>query len=377
MAFQVQMPKLGLTMKEGILLKWLKSEGDFVAKGEPLFEVMTEKITIVVESPAEGVLRRILVTPGTKVPVGAVVAIIARADEEIVEPAVTVPAPPPAERVKATPRARKLASELGVDIGTVRGTGPEGRITEEDVRRAAEAPREVPPVPPFRVLRKVPYFGMRRVIGERLQAVHREAVHVTLVTEADVTELLGLRERLNEGVARREEISLTAFVVRATARALVKHPRVNARLAGEEIEEYADVHVGVAVALEDGLIVPVIRHADQKSVGQINEEIRDLGRRAQKGDLRPEEVTGSTFTVSNLGMFGVTWFTPMLNPPEVAILGVGKVVEQPCLRDGGLGWRSLLYLALTFDHRVLDGAPAAQFLATLKEYLEHPYGLLR
>ncbi len=380
MATQVQMPKLGLTMKEGTLVKWLKSEGDFVAKGEPLFEVLTEKINIVVESPGEGVLRKILVPPGTKVPVGTVLAIIAQPDEELPEIPVFAPPPPEAAapKVKASPRARRLAEELGVDLALVRGTGPDGRITEEDVRRAAEegVAARVAVGPGFQVLRTVPYSGMRAAIGQRLQASHLETVPVTIVMEVDVQELLELRRKLNESLSKREEISVTAFLVLAAAKALLKHPRLNARLVGENIEELADVHIGVAVALEDGLIVPVIRHADKKSLHQISQEIRLLSRKAQRGELSPDEASGSTFTITNLGMYGVDWFTPIINPPETAILGVGRTRERPVVVDGAVGVRSFLNLCLTFDHRILDGAPAAQFLATLKEYLENPYTLL-
>ncbi|MEW6048807.1 MAG: dihydrolipoamide acetyltransferase family protein, partial [Bacillota bacterium] len=249
------------------------------------------------------------------------------------------------------------------------------RIVEADVERALA--ERMAQFPPRKVLRRISYDGMRRTIGERLGHSHTTAVPVTLTTEADVTELLALRVRLNEGVPKRDEISVTALIVKAAAQTLKRYPRLNSSLEGDEIVEWGEIHVGVAVALEDGLLVPVVRDADQKTVGQINAEIRELARKAEKGTLGPDEVSGSTFTVTNLGMYGVDAFTPVINPPEAAILGVGRTVSRPELRDGQLVLRQVTTLSLTFDHRLVDGAPAAQFLSSLRESLERPYGLVR
>jgi len=377
-ATPVVMPKLGLTMREGTVRKWLKAEGAPVRKGEPLFEVMTEKVTVVVEALASGILRHVLVREGGKVPVGAPVGVIADADEDISALLASL-APTGAEtavgRLRVSPRARKLAEQHGIDLSLVTGSGPGGRIVEADVERALA--ERMAQLPPRKVLRKIPYDGIRRTIGERLGQSHTTAVPVTLTTEVDMTELLALRARLNEGVPKRDEISVTALIVKAAAQALKRHPRLNSSLDGDEIVEWGEIHVGVAVALEDGLLVPVVRDADQKTVGQINADIRELARKAEKGALGPDEVTGSTFTVTNLGMYGVDAFTPVINPPEAAILGVGRTVSRPELRDGQLVLRQVATLSLTFDHRLADGAPAAQFLSSLRESLERPYGLVR
>jgi len=269
------------------------------------------------------------------------------------------------QRVQATPLARRIAEEEGLDLSQIPGTGPGGRITEEDVLRALEG-RRAPAAPP----RVVPFTGMRQAIAERMMESLHSMAQLTLTTRADVTELVGLREILSQRWNVR--LSYTDFITKATALALKEHPILNSALVGEEIVLHEDVHIGVAVALEEGLIVPVIRHADRKSILEIHQTVQDLAERARKGELSVDEVTGSTFTVTNLGMYGIDAFTPIINPPEVAILGVGRILEELSLVNGQVAARSRIVLSLTIDHRIVDGAPGAAFLQTVVRYLEHP-----
>ncbi len=427
MATQIIMPKLGMAMTEGTVVKWLKQDGDTVAKGEPIVVVMSKKITYTVEAPASGILR-IVAGPKETRAVGQVIGFILSPGEpmpavEMAPPpapkvaAVEVreappPPPPPPEmprEVRASPAARRLARELGVDIARVSGSGPEGRITEADVRayyeqqqriqatplahriaeeegldlsqiqgtgpggriteedvlRALEG-RRAPAAPP----RAIPFTGMRQAIAERMMESLHSTAQLTLTTRADVTELVGLREILSQRWSVR--LSYTDFIVKATAQALKEHPILNSTLVGEEIVLHEDVHIGVAVALEEGLIVPVICHADRKSLLEIHQTLQDLAERARKGELSVDEVTGSTFTITNLGMYGIDAFTPIINPPEVAILGVGRISEELALVSGQVAARSCIVLSLTIDHRVVDGAPGAAFLQTVVRYLEHP-----
>jgi pyruvate dehydrogenase E2 component (dihydrolipoamide acetyltransferase) len=273
------------------------------------------------------------------------------------------------EEVLATPMAKRLAREHGIDLREVRGTGPGGRVQESDVlayleqRRQAPAAPEAPPA-----ARTVPFAGMRRAIAERMTESLRTTAQVTITTEADVTGLVEFVDRLNGQL----DISYTAVIVKAVAAALRRHPLLNSTLVGEEIRLLDEINIGVGVALEDGLIVPVVRNADRLTLGQIDRELKRLTAAARAGTLTVDEVTGSTFTISNLGMFGVDAFTPIINPPEAAILGVGRVVEKPAVYRGQLTIRCLMTLSLTFDHRIVDGAPAAAFLQTLAGMLAQP-----
>lgn len=429
MATQIIMPKLGMAMTEGTVVKWLKQDGDEVTKGEPIVVVMSKKITYTVEAPASGILR-IVAGPKETRAVGQVIGFILSPGElmpevEMAPPpmpeAVPVeireaapPPPPPApevpREVRASPAARRLARELGVDLTRVRGTSPEGRITEADVRAYYDQQQYIQATPLARriaeeegldlsqiqgtgpggriteedVLRAlegrkapvptlpktVPFTGMRQAIAERMMESLHSMAQLTLTTRADVTELVGLREVLSQRWNVR--LSYTDFIVKAVALALKEHPILNSSLVGEEIVLHGDVHIGVAVALEDGLIVPVIRHADQKSLPEIHQAVQDLAERARKGDLSVDEVTGSTFTITNLGTYGIDAFTPIINPPEVAILGVGRIFEELALVNGQVAVRSRVVLSLTIDHRIVDGAPGAAFLQTVVRYLEHP-----
>jgi pyruvate/2-oxoglutarate dehydrogenase complex dihydrolipoamide acyltransferase (E2) component len=288
--------------------------------------------------------------------------------------------------VIASPAARRLARELAVELSGLRGSGPGGRIIERDVQAAHAAPALARPTasPPAAAAsvpaaatagRTIALAGMRRVIADRMLHSQTTNATVTVTLEADMHEATNLRQQLIGEWEAREGVRITFgdVIVKSVARALVEHPRLNASLRDDQIVQHADVHVGVAVALDDGLIVPVVRHADRKSLLEIGRETKDLGERARAGRLGIPEVTGGTFTVTNLGTYGVDAFTPIINPPECAILGVGKIAQKPVARDGVVVIRPTMCLSLTFDHRVVDGAPAALFLRRVQEILEKPY----
>ena len=426
MATRVIMPKLGLTMTEGAVVKWIKSDGERVEKGERIAVVMSKKIAYQVEAPASGILRHAAALKEVKA-VGEAFAHITEPGEAIPElelapsappPEVATP-PPPEEKpfVLASPAARRLAREKEVNLAQVTGTGPEGRVTEADVLRFVEEREKAPPIlaspmakrlakehgvdlvevtgtgaggrvtekdvlafvearksPPAVApspARVIPFIGIRQMIADRMAESLQAMAQVTATAEVDATELVRLREQIKAEF----NLTYTDLVVKAAAKALREHPLLNAALVGDEIQFLEEVHIGVAVALEEGLIVPVVRDADKKSLQEIAQETRRLAEGAREGTLTVDEVTGGTFTVTNLGMYGVEIFTPIINPPEVAILGVGRIVEKPAIHEGQIVKRSLMQLSLTFDHRIVDGAPAGEFLRTVKGLLESPYRL--
>lgn len=399
MATPVLLPKLGLTQDEGTVVRWLRPEGSRVTKGEPLFEVLTEKATLEVESPATGVLLKILVPEGATVPVATPIAVIGEPGEETplspgagpsaapaagaASPAVggsaapEAPPSPPSGRIRISPRARALAEAAGLDVSTLVGTGPDGRIVERDVQRALEE-RAAQPAPASPAVSTGVFARMRAVIARRMVESLRESAQLTLTTEVDMAEAARMREEVAPELERREGVrpTYTDLVIRATALALREHPAVNARWEGDGVRRLEEIHIGVAVALDEGLLVPVLRHADRMSLAQIARAVRELSERARALRLRPEEMQGSTFTVTNLGMYEIDAFTPILNPPESGILGVGRVVRRPVAVGERVEIRPTMVLSLTFDHRVVDGAPAAQFLQRVKHVLEHPYLLL-
>jgi pyruvate dehydrogenase E2 component (dihydrolipoamide acetyltransferase) len=405
MAVEVLMPKFGLTMHEGTIQRFFKQAGASIRAGEPLYEVETEKVLYEVEAPASGTLAVTLFGPDDTVECGRVVAVIAEPGEdagalvakyratsisksgappdlrlEPDAPETSASPPPSAGRRAVSPIARKLAGELGVDLDGLIGTGPGGRITREDVERAPRSGSAASsgPAPSGaesemararspgagtadRAARTIPLRGMRKTIADRmLQSLHQSA-QLTISTEADVTAAVELRSRLK----RDFDLTYTDLIIHAAARALLRHPRINSRLGAEGIELLTDVNVGVAVALDDGLIVPVIRQASKKSLREIAAESSALGAKAHAGQLKVEDVSGGTFTISNLGSYAIDAFTPILNPGETAILGVGRIIEKPALYGGEITRRSMITLSLTFDHRVVDGAPAAAFLQTI------------
>jgi pyruvate dehydrogenase E2 component (dihydrolipoamide acetyltransferase) len=431
------MPKLGLTMTNGKVVKWLAQDGGRVEEGQPLVVVMTKKITYEIACPASGVLH-VVAHPKEARPVGEALGFILQPGEsppspsegegrgEGVPPSPAagegrgegIPSPaagegqgegPPRE-VRSSPAARRLARELGVEIAQVQGTGSGGRITEKDVQTFHDSRARVAATPLARrmadeegldltevqgtgpggriteddVLRvlegraapavarpgAVPFAGMRQAIAEGMMESLHSMAQLTLTTQADVTGLVELRDVLRQRWEAR--ISYTDLIVKAAAVALREHPILNSMLLDEEIVLHGEVNVGVAVALDEGLIVPVVREADRKTVLEIHAELEELARRAREGTLSVDQVTGGTFTVTNLGMYGVDAFTPIINPPQVAILGVGRITEGLALQGGQVVSRSKTALSLTIDHRIVDGAPGAAFLQTLVQLLEHP-----
>jgi len=361
MATKVVMPKLSLTMKEGTVGKWYKKEGDSVEKGEPIVEVVSEKATYDLEAPASGVLRKILVWEGVDAPVNAVLAVITAQEETFSEAEILAEVPQAAEevekRVLASPAAKRLAREHGIDLSLVRGSEPEGRIVEEDVRRFIEETRGILP----KVKEIIPLSGFRKTSAERVSASFKTAPHSTIMMEVDVSKAEELHEKL--------QVSYTAILVVAVAKALLEHSIMNSTLEGNRIKIFEDVNVGVAVATEKGLVVPVIHNADRKSLKEIDTAIKELTEKARLGKLSREEVTGGTFTITNLGMYEVDFFTPIINPPEAAILGVGKMTQKPVAIGEAIETRPFVTLSLSYDHRIVDGVPAAQFLKKVKDYI--------
>lgn len=390
MATEIRLPRLGQGMEAGTIVRWLKAEGEPVRKGEPLYELDTDKVTQDVEADAGGVLLKILVPEG-EAAVGTLVALIGAEGEAVpataqpvVEAPKREPTPPPldsaspyseppleprAARVKASPLARRLARERGVDLAAIRGTGPEGRIVAEDVERGG-APAA--PAPAAAEAEVVPLSQTRKTIARRLTEAWQAPVF-QLSASADMTRALALRERLVARAAEGElEPTVNDVLTKLAAAALVRHPAVNAHFAGDAIHRFRAAHVGIAVAAPNGLVVPVIRDADRRSLAEVTAARADLVGRARAGKLTLADLEGGTFTISNLGMFGVEAFTAVLNPPQAAILAVGAIEEQPVARDGQLAVAPLLHMTLTCDHRAIDGADGAEFLRTLRELLEEP-----
>ena len=393
MAVTVIMPKLGLSMKEGTVVSWKVSEGDSVKQGAVIAEVMTEKITSKVEAPADGVVLRILTPAKSKVLVSGLMAVIGEAGEnidELIASAGTAAAAAPAAAgggkgraaaatqprgpVHASPAAKKLAGEMGIDINKVVGTGPEGRITKDDVLNYEE---EVEEAGGKELLKEIPYEGMRRAIGEHMAMSATIVPRVTLHGTADVQEARAFLAAANKDVRKKDTISFTALLVKAVAAAIEKRPIVNSTLDNDVIKVWKSINVSVAVALPDGLVVPVIRDANTKTLTQLSREVRDLAERARRNRLLPDEMSGGTFTITNLGGFGsVDSFTPIINQPECAILGIGRMVDAVVAKDGVPTVRRTLGLSLTIDHRVIDGAPGAEFLAVLINILSNPVRML-
>ena len=421
----VLMPRLSDTMTEGILSQWLKQEGDAVERGEIIAEIETDKAVMELEAYDSGPLTKILVQAGTTVPIGTPIAVIGESDHAAdtggstaaetpaqpaapepgdtaePEPASAVPSadsgressePGNARRIRATPLVRSLAREHGLDLSDITGTGPGGRIVRADVDAyvaaqraagspqapaaspggAAPAPAELPVATAGPDDETQPLSAVRRITAERLTASVR-APHFYLTAVVDAEPLLALRAQLNEQLAATgTKLSVTDLLIRACAVELRAHPDVNASWGGDQTIRRRHVNVGCAVAITDGLIVPVIRDADRKSASEISGEAHDLIERARAGKLVPDEFSGGTFTISNLGMFGIDHFTAVINPPEAAILAVGAAREEAVVRDGRIVVGTTMKLTLSIDHRVLDGASAAVFLRDLVELLEHP-----
>ncbi|AEM79030.1 dihydrolipoamide acetyltransferase family protein [Thermoanaerobacter wiegelii] len=381
MPVNVVMPKLGLTMKEGRVDRWLKKVGDIVKKGEEIVEVSTDKITNVVESPADGILAKILVNEGEIVPVATPIGIITAEGEKLEEVEKSEE-----KFIKATPVAKRLAKENNIDLSLITGTGPGGRITEEDVKKfiseqkvktEEEGPKKEVAVIEGQALEKVermPMDNIRKTISQRMKKSWSEIPHVTEDIKVDVTELVNLRENLNH--ISDNKFTYTDLIAKACVIAIKKNPVVNWSIEGEYIIKNSSINLGIAVALDNGLIVPVVKEADKKSLLELSKNIKELSERARNNKLTPDEIIGSTFTITNLGMYEIDSFTPIINPPESAILGVNKIYKEPVVLDDNIVIRHIMKLSLSFDHRLIDGATAAKFLLDLKKTLENPVSLL-
>jgi pyruvate dehydrogenase E2 component (dihydrolipoamide acetyltransferase) len=440
MATQVIMPKLSPTMEEGQLSRWLKKEGDKVSMGEPLAEIDTDKATMEMQALGSGVLRKILIKEGESAPLGQIIAIIGEPDEDIsaiaaqsaasqpaktpapaeeAEPPVQKDATPsvaeaprsvsgngrqesePAERATGgrlivSPLAARMAAESGIDLRSVSGSGPGGRIIKRDVEgligrgaeavQAGQAPqRHLRAVEsrPFQksstaeasAYRDEPASEMRRTIAKRLVTSLGPVPHFFLTTEIEMDRAAEMRKGINE-LDPELKISINDIIIKVAAAALIQHPQVNASFQDKVVRYYEHADIGVAVAIDEGLITPIVRAADQKSLSQIAAEVRDLAGRARNRKLRPEEYMGATFSVSNLGMFGIDSFTAIINPPEAAILAVGAMSAQPVVRNDQLVIRQMMRVTMSCDHRVVDGATGAKFLQTFKKILENPLFLV-
>ncbi|QLI78666.1 dihydrolipoamide acetyltransferase family protein [Bacillus pumilus] len=436
---EIFMPKLSSTMEIGTLLQWFKEEGDSVEIGEPLFEIMTDKINIEVEAYDDGIFLKKYYEADDQIPVNAVIGYIGEANEQ-------VPSEPPAqadedssessessspdssssssteapktsdEKVRATPAARKTAKDHHVAIQEVSGTGPKGRVQKRDVEavvQSSEKDRRVSPLAEKVAAREgidlaavsgsgahgkimksdvqaatqtaeaspvktQKFAGMRKVIADRMSQSAFTAPHVTLTSEIDMTKAKEVRQQLLPAIEKETgyRLSFTEIIIHAVSHVLTRHPQINMTFEQNELHFHEDVHIGLAVAVKDGLMVPVISHANQKGLKQLTKEAKEIGRNARDQKLLPDQLKGSTFTISNLGMYAIDTFTPIINQPEVAILGVGRIQDKPVAVDGEIQVRPMMGVSLSFDHRVVDGAPAAAFLTDLKKVLEQPFELL-
>jgi len=415
MATKVHMEALSPTMEEGRLVKWLKREGDAVKTGDTLAEVETDKAVMELVARADGQLIKVLAPEGTTVPVGNVVAYIGAQGESVdggsapasaPAPAPKSAAPPPAPvaavapppppspappsgPIKASPLARRVAVERGVDLRLVRGSGPGGRVILRDLEKtgttaAAAAPAAVPtpPLPHVPVssgapFEDVPLTQIRKTIAKRLAASLGPIPHFFLTSDVDMERAAEAREALNQKLGDQGKVSYNDIILKATALALRKHRACNAWWQDDHIRYWNEVHLGMAVAVEDGLITPVVRYADQKSLLAIGAEARELAQRARNRRLKPDEYTGSTFSVSNLGMFDIEHFTAVINPPEAGIIAIGAIVPQAVVSaDGKVSTRRRMRITMSCDHRVIDGATGAMFLQTLKGMLENPLAMV-
>lgn len=396
MIWEVKMPRIDEDMEEGTVTRWLKREGESVRKGDSILEIETQKVNFTVEAPGDGQLRIILAEEGQLIPIGGLMAIIAGSEDDLgayhkilQEKKKTVSSPSGVvfptpkvfsanqERILASPIARKMALDMGLDLSKIRGTGPEGRITKEDVLNFQAAPKESPAETRRRVRQVLPLSGMRKTIADRLSESWHNSPRAEHYMTADVTALMRMREKHGEAWEKKYGIqpSINDAVIAAAAMALREFPIVNSALCNGQIELYEDINISVAVSLEKGLITPVLRKADTRDIFNIARETRRLTELVRKGVHTRETLAGSTFTVTNLGMFDVEFFVPVINPPESAILSVGKVEKNPVVIHDAIVIRSVMKLCLAFDHRVMDGAAAAQFLRAVKNGLENPQPL--
>ena len=401
MATEVRMPQLGLTMEEGTIGKWIKQVGDTIKKGDVIVEITTDKLSTEIESEVDGTLLTIIAHEGEDIKVQGVIAIIGEKGEkvdvsapvsEVKEEAVEevtkienkvqqVPTITTDGRIKVSPLAKKTATKLGVDLSTVQGSGPNGRIVQKDILAVEVKPVETTPVYKEEVKQEtevvngdiiMPLTNMRKVIGKRMAKSKQTAPHVTITTEVNVDKTVELRKKLN--IKNTDvKFSYTDILVKMTATALRSYPIINSSITEDSIIIHDKVNIGVAVALDDGLIVPVVKDADRKGLKVITNETKGLISKARSNELLPDEMSGATFTISNLGGYDIDAFTPVINLPESCILGVGRIVRKPIVNENDeIIPASMMVLSMSFDHRVVDGATAAEFLKKLKGYLEDP-----
>ena len=387
MAISVVMPALEMAQETGKLISWLKHEGESVAKGEPLLEIETDKAVMEIESPGEGILAAVKAQAGTEVPVGQTIAWIVRPGET--PPADETPvasgrktsaaasasarvsaAPltqPAAADIRTSPKARRLAAERGVDLSQVRGSGPGGEILASDILAAAESKASAAPV----VDSSTP---ISRLMAERTTQSWTTVPHFFVVREVDAVALNEARQKLAPAIetSRAVKLTVTDLLVALVARVLLKHPRMNASWTAEGVRSHADVNLGIAMAVNDGVVAPVIHNAHKANLGEIAVQRRDLTERARAGKLRPQDVAAATFTISNLGMFGVDAFTAIIVPPQAAILAIGQIADRVVPVEGSPGIRPMMTLTLSSDHRVVDGARAAEFLRDVAEAIGNP-----
>ena len=410
MAIYIEMPKLSDTMTEGTLLKWLKKEGDKVETGDVVAEVETDKATMEMEAFDDGILHKHLVEPGAKVAIGAKIALLLQKGEKAPADGEAIPespktvaskadttAPLPTQtkasatpaatassaRVKVSPLAKKIAASKGVELSGITGTGPGGRIVAKDVegakpgaaKSAAAGPAAIPATPAGEGDQRLPLSGMRRVIAERLLASKTTIPHFYLTIEVDAGPLMKARAELNAAMEAAGGLKFTVndFILKAVVSAAVKVPAVNASFDGDAIIQYGNVNLSVAIAVEDGLVTPVIRGAQKKSLREISEGVKDFAARARAKKLKPEEYAGGTITVSNLGSYGIETFSAIINPPQSLIISVGAIVKKPVVNAADqivIGQR--MSIGLSADHRVVDGAVGAQYLSELRKLIENP-----
>ncbi len=409
MAYEVLMPQLGLTMEEGTVSQWVKHEGDTVKTGDVLLEITTDKLTNEVTSEHDGVLLKIVAQEGDDVPVKGLLCYVGQPGEAVggtpaaapspaaapaAAPAARAAAPVPAvngARVRISPLARKTTVKLGVDVTKLTGSGPSGRIRQQDVLSTANAPQTAAPVAAAAAPESKPVSktglelmegdtvaklaGMRKVVAQRMLQSHTEIPPVTQNTKVDVTELMKFRKMLMAETGNK--YSVNDLILKATAKCLRQHPEVLVSLDGDQIIQRAHVNLGMAVALDAGLIVPVIRDADRLGLDALSAAAKDLASRAKGNKLTPDEYKGSTFSVSNLGMFGIETFTPIVNQPDAAILGVCAVEDELVMDDeGNISKHQVMRLSFTYDHRLIDGAVAAKFVMALRDLLEKPMSII-
>ena len=409
MAFEILMPQLGLTMEEGTVTQWLKQEGDPVKAGEAVLEITTDKLTNEVTSEHDGVLLKIVAQEGEDIPVKGLLGYIGQAGEQVGDTAAPAPAAAPAQasaapatpaaapaaapsgvRIRISPYARKLAAGMGVDYSHLTGSGPSGRIVAKDILAAAEAQKAAPAAPAATPAAPAPkkgglelmdgdtvvkLSGMRKVVAERMLQSHTEIPPVTQNTKVDVTALMQFRKSLAETAGKK--FSVNDLILKATAKVLRQHPEILVSYDNGQIIQRAHVNLGMAVALDAGLIVPVIRDADKMGLEELAAKAKDLATRAKDNQLTTDEYKGSTFSVSNLGMFGIETFTPIVNQPDAGILGVCAIQDELVMDDeGSISKHQIMRLSFTFDHRLIDGAVAAKFIMDLRDLLQSPMNIL-